>query len=115
MADSKVIDPLVVELQKELNVVVDIKHLNASNIFDALVQGMQIVAKIKTKTNEQKKIVLLDCFKYMISESALSQLVKDDLIWVVDEMGPAMIEGVLIVAQKGVNAFKNTSCSCFRC
>ncbi len=116
--DSQQLDPLVVELLKQLEVVVDVKHLNATNILDALVQGMQIVAKIETKTNEQKKIILLDCFKYMIQQSALSQSVKDDLVWVIDEMGPTMIEVVLVIAKKGEDAFKNSKCckcSCFSC
>ncbi len=116
--DSQQLDPLVVELLKQLEVVVDVKHLNATNILDALVQGMQIVAKIETKTNEQKKIILLDCFKYMIQQSALSQSVKDDLVWVIDEMGPTMIEVVLVIAKKGEDVFKNSKCckcSCFSC
>lgn len=116
--DSPQLDPLVAELLKQLEVVVDVKHLNAANIFDALVQGMQIVAKIETKTNEQKKIILLDCFKYMIQQSSLSQNVKDDLIWVIDEMSPTMIEVILVIAKKGEEAFKNSKCckcSCFSC
>lgn len=120
MSDSKApeIDPLVLKLQQELSLVVDIKHLNASNIFDAIVHGMQIVATIATKTNEQKKIILLDCFKLMILQAPdLSQETKDNLIWVVDEMGPGIIEGVLIVAKKGSEVFKKASsgCSCFKC
>ncbi len=113
MADQK-LDPLVEQLRKELSLVIDVKHLNASNIFDALIQGMQIVKNIQTKTNEQKKIILLDCLKYMIIQSAdLSQSSKDDLIWVVDEMGPTMVEAVLYVSQKGVEAFKKkTGCGC---
>ncbi len=114
MAEEK-LDPLVDQLRKELNLVVDVKHLNAANIFDAIVQGMEIVKNINTKTNEQKKIILLDCLKYIIQQSSdLSQTTKDDLVWVVDEMGPTMIEGVLYVSKKGIEAFKKSSgCSCF--
>jgi hypothetical protein len=114
MENKTPVDPLVEQLRAELSLVIDVKHLNASNMFDALVKGMEIVKDIKTKTNEQKKIVLLDCFKYLISNSVdLTQTTKDDLIWIIDEMGPTLIEGVLYVAEKGLNAFKKTSC--FKC
>jgi hypothetical protein len=113
------LDPLVLKLQQELNTVIDIKHLNAANILDALVQGMQIVANIATKTNEQKKIILLDCFNYMILQSVdLSQEVKDDLIWIVDKMGPTVIELFLYVSSKGIDQFKQSkcfSCACLKC
>ena len=113
------LDPLVTQLQQELSTVIDVKHLNASNILDALVQGMQIVTNIATKTDQQKKIILLDCFKYMILQSSdLSQEVKVDLIWVIDEMGPTVVELVLYVASKGADAFKKSSCfkcACVKC
>jgi len=115
MAEEK-LDPLVEQLRKELSLVIDVKHLNTSNILDALVQGMEIVKAIQTKTNEQKKIILLDCFKYMILNSPeLSQTVKDDLIWVIDEMGPTAVELVLYVAKKGIETFKKIPCCKYCC
>ena len=49
----------------------------------------------------------------MIKNSGdLSQSSKDDLVWVVDEMGPSAVELMLVVASKGLAVFKNTKC-CF--
>jgi hypothetical protein len=108
-------DPLVDQLRKELSLVVDVKHLNVSNILTALTKGMHIVKDLKTTTNEQKKILLLKVMGMIIRDSSLGQSTKDDLIWVVDEMGPAAIELFLAVAGKGVTAFKNANKGCFTC
>lgn len=124
MSDSKItpeqqLDPLVIQLQKELSTIIDVKHLNTANILDALVQGMEMVKTIHTKTNEQKKIILLDCFKLMIIHSNdINQSIKDDLIWIIDEMGPTAVELVLYVATKGIDTFKNSTCfkcGCLKC
>lgn len=114
--NQSVSDPLVDDLRKQLIMVVDVKHLNVSNILGALTKGMQIVKDIRTKTNEQKKILLLKAMSLLINESELSQNNKEDLIWVVDEMGPAAIELFLVVAVKGIKPFKNMNClSCIKC
>jgi hypothetical protein len=106
---AAVTDPLIIEFRQQLALVVDIKHLNASNLLSAVTKGMQVMKNFKTKTNEQKKILLLQTLALMITESDLSQDRKSDLIWVVDEMGPSSIELFLFVADKGSSAFKNTS------
>jgi len=106
---AAVTDPLIIEFRQQLALVVDIKHLNASNLLSAVTKGMQLMKTFKTKTNEQKKILLLQTLALMITESDLSQDRKSDLIWVVDEMGPSSIELFLFIADKGSSAFKNTS------
>ncbi len=110
---DRLVDPLIVQLRRELNNAIDIKRLSASNIFGAIVIGMQIVSKLNTKTNAQKKTILLDSLNYMVSESSLSQTNKDDLTWVINEMGPTIVEEVLLVAKKGSSLFKQSKC--FRC
>lgn len=109
------VDPLATQLRNELSLVVDIKHLNASNILDAISKGMQIAKNIKTTTNEQKKILLLNVLASMIKDSDLASSAKDDLVWVVDEMGPASIELFLIVSGKGVSAFRAANPKCSSC
>ena len=105
---SQMLDPLVVEFRKQLSLVVDVKHLNAASLLIAVTKGMQLAKDFKTKTNEQKKILLLQTLSEMIRDSDLSQDKKDDLIWVVDEMGPSAVELFLVVAEKGLSAFKKT-------
>lgn len=103
-------DPLVEEMRKQLSLVIDIKHLNAANILAAVTKGMQIAKNIKTKTNEQKKILLLHVLDAMIRDSDLKQDEKDDLSWVVNTMGSSAIELFLAVASKGKSVFKNSRC-----
>jgi hypothetical protein len=102
------------QLKKEVALVVDVKHLNVSNVLSAVTKGMQIAKNIKTATNEQKKILLLKVLEDLIKESDLGDSTKEDLIWVVNEMGPASIELFLAVAGKGISAFKKST-SCFSC
>lgn len=106
-------DPLVAEFRKQLALVVDIKHLNVANLLVAVTKGMQLAKNFKTKTNEQKKMLLLDTLSDMIKTSDLAQEKKDDLVWVVDEMGPSTVDLFLVVAEKGVKVFKNTKL--FKC
>lgn len=108
-----VIDPLVEQFRNELALVVDVKHLNAANILAAVTKGMQIAKTLKTRTNEQKKILLLDTLSNLITKSDLSQSNKDDLLWVVDEMGPAAVELFLVVADKGPAVFRKSGL--FKC
>ena len=103
-------DPLVEEMRKQLSLVIDIKHLNAANILAAVTKGMQIAKNIKTKTNEQKKILLLHVLDSMIRDSDLKQDEKDDLSWVVNTMGSSAIELFLAVASKGTSVFKKSGC-----
>ena len=111
--DVKEVDPIVDEFRKQLALVVDVKHLTAANVLMAVTKGMQIAKNLKTKTNDQKKILLLQTLSEMIKNSGdLSQSSKDDLVWVVDEMVPSAVELMLVVASKGLAVFKNTKC-CF--
>jgi hypothetical protein len=110
---NSVPDPLVAEFRKQLSLVVDIKHLNVANLLVAVTKGMQLAKNFKTKTNEQKKMLLLDTLSDMIKTSDLAQEKKDDLVWVVDEMGPSTVDLFLVVAEKGVKVFKSTGL--FKC
>lgn len=110
MSDNKEQDPLVDELYKELLLLVDVKHLNASAILVAITKGMHLAKNLKTATNEQKKIVLLKSLAKLIEESPIDRSAKDDLLWIVDELGPASVELFLTVASKGLGQFKNTGC-----
>jgi hypothetical protein len=108
--DKKVVDTLLEDFKKQLNLVVDVRHLNASNILEAVTKGMHIAKDIKTTTNEQKKSLLLRALSSIVNDSDLSASAKEDLIWVIDEMGPNSIELFLIVAGKGLTSFKNSNC-----
>lgn len=110
---AKEVDPLSVEFRKQLTLVVDVKHLNAANVLVAVVKGMQLAKTFNTKTNEQKKMLLLLTLSDMIRDSELPDTQKDDLVWVVDEMGPSTVELLLGVAEKGKNLFKNSGL--FKC
>lgn len=114
-AEVPVVDPLVAQLRAQLSLVIDVKHLNASNVLEAIIKGMQIVKDIKTTTNEQKKILLLSVLVSIIKDSDLGQSTKDDLIWVVDEMGPASVELFLVIAGKGVSTFQAAKPGCLSC
>jgi hypothetical protein len=104
--DEKLFD----ELKTKILLAVDIKHLNTANVLSAIIKGMQIVKDIKTVTNEQKKILLLQALTTIINESEISN--KEDLLWIVDELGPSSVEIFLSVASKGSKIFKNKKC-CF--
>jgi hypothetical protein len=51
----------------------------------------------------------------ILQSPELSQTVKDDLIWVIDEMGPTAVELVLYVAKKGIETFKKIPCCKYCC
>ena len=107
-------ETVVSDLKDQLEKIIDVKNINASNILQVARTGMELVSNVKNLSGTGKKQLLMKSINLVIDDVPISSDSQDLIKFIFNIVAPPVIDD-LVSASKGDFKFKQskkTFCPC---